>query len=83
MKAAPGGNLHDVGGATLVSSPMNAELADEMRLVVQPIVVGAGKPLFMDVKVRHELALVTAKPLKAGAVLLSYGVPRGTVVSAD
>jgi riboflavin biosynthesis pyrimidine reductase len=45
--------MHAVGGATLVSSLMNAGLVDEIRLVVQPIVLGGGKPLFKDVKERH------------------------------
>ncbi len=32
MKGAPGGDMHAVGGATLVSSLMNAGLVDEIRL---------------------------------------------------
>lgn len=76
LKEAPGGDMHAVGGATIVSSLMNAELVDEIRLVVQPILLGAGKPLFKDVKKRHALTLLTARPLKAGAVSLSYSVAR-------
>lgn len=74
LKEAPGGDMHAVGGATLVSSLMDAGLVDEIRLVVQPIVLGGGKPLFKDVKKRHALTLLTARPLKAGAVSLSYSV---------
>jgi dihydrofolate reductase len=66
--------MHAVGGATLVSSLINAGLVDEIRLVVQPIVLGGGKPLFKDVRERHTLTLLAARPLKAGAVFLSYGV---------
>ena len=81
MKEGPGKDMHAVGGATLVSSLMNAGLVDEIRLVVQPIVLGGGKPLFKDVKERHALTLLEARPLKAGAVWLNYRVPhrrRGT-----
>jgi dihydrofolate reductase len=53
---------------------MNAGLVDEIRLVVQPIILGGGKPLFKDVKERHALTLLTARPLEAGAVSLRYGV---------
>jgi dihydrofolate reductase len=77
LKEAPGGDIHAVGGATLVSSLMNARLVDEIRVVVQPIVLGDGKPLFKDVKGRYALTLITARPLNAGAVFLSYSVPRG------
>ena len=76
LKEAAGGDMHAVGGATLVSSLMNAELVDEIRLVVQPIVLAGGKPLFKDVTERHALTLLTARPLKGGAVSLSYSVPR-------
>ena len=43
----------------------------------QPIILGGGKPLFKDVKERHALTLVNARPLKAGAVMLSYTVAPG------
>lgn len=36
MKQQPGEDMHAVGGATLVSSLMNAGLIDEIRLVVAP-----------------------------------------------
>jgi dihydrofolate reductase len=75
-KEAPGGDMHAVGGASLVSSLMNAGLVDEIRLVVQPILLGCGKPLFKDLNERHALTLLAARPLKAGAVTLSYSVPR-------
>jgi dihydrofolate reductase len=77
LKEGPGGNMHAVGGATLVSGLMNAGLVDEIRLVVQPIVLGGGKPLFKDVNQRHALSLLEVTPLKAGAVSLIYSLPRG------
>ena len=64
--------MHAVGGATLVSSLMNAGLIDELRLVLAPIVLGAGKPLFKDVTERHPLKLADSKPLKTGLVRLTY-----------
>jgi dihydrofolate reductase len=76
LKEGPGGNMHAVGGATLVSGLMNAGLVDEIRLVVQPIVLGGGKPLFKDVNQRHALSLLEVTPLKAGAVSLIYSLPR-------
>jgi dihydrofolate reductase len=77
LKEAQGGDMHALGGATLVSGLMNAGLVDEIRLVVQPLVLGAGKPLFKDVKDRHPLTLVGTSPLKGGAVSLNYKVAHG------
>jgi dihydrofolate reductase len=72
IKQQPGKDMHAVGGATLVCSLMNLGLIDELRLVVQPIVLGKGKALFKDVKDRHALKLLEAKPLKSGMVRLTY-----------
>jgi dihydrofolate reductase len=74
LKESPGQDMHAVGGATLVSSLMNEGLVDEIRLVVQPVVLGSGKPLFKDVKTRHALTLLEGRPLADGAVSLRYSV---------
>ena len=50
LKQQPGKDMHVVGGATLVSSLMNAGLIDELQLMVNPIILGGGKALFKDVK---------------------------------
>jgi dihydrofolate reductase len=72
MKQLPGKDMHAVGGATLVSSLMNQDLIDELRLVVAPVVLGAGKALFKDVRARHALTFREATPLKSGMVRLTY-----------
>ena len=72
MKELPGKAMHAVGGATLVSSLISAGLVDELRLVVRPILLGAGKAMFKDVKERHALRLLEAKPLKSDLVCLTY-----------
>ena len=52
-------------------------------LSVQPIVLGVGKPLFKDVKERHALTLLEARPLRAGAVWLELSrASAGTVMNA-
>jgi dihydrofolate reductase len=72
MKQQPGKDMHAVGGATLVCSLMNQRLIDEFRLIVYPIILGGGKALFKDVKERHALKFLGAKPLKSGLVRLTY-----------
>ncbi len=72
MKQQPGGDMYVVGGATLVSSLINLGLIDELRLMVNPLVLGGGKALFKDVRERHALKLVRTKPLKSGKVSLIY-----------
>ncbi len=72
MKHQPGKDMYVVGGAALVSSLMNLGLIDEIQLRVNPLILGGGKALFKDVKERHMLKLIEAKPLKSGMVGLTY-----------
>jgi dihydrofolate reductase len=72
LKDEPGQDIHIVGGATLVSALLNAGLIDEIGLLVNPIVLGGGKALFKDVKDRHGLKLLAARPLNSGVVKLNY-----------
>jgi dihydrofolate reductase len=72
MKQQPGKDMYAVGGAMLVSSLMNLGLVDEIKLLVNPLILGGGKALFKDVKDRHALKLVQAKPFKSGRVSLTY-----------
>jgi dihydrofolate reductase len=71
LKGTPGKNTYVVGGAGLVASLMDADLIDELRLIVHPVVLGNGKPLFKDVQ-RHSLDFVQAQPGKSGRVILTY-----------
>ena len=50
MKEQQGKNIVAWGGATFVSSLMNNGLVDEVRLIVNPIILSGGKALFKDVK---------------------------------
>jgi dihydrofolate reductase len=68
----PGKDIHVVGGATLVSSLMNLGLIDELKLLVNPLILGGGKALFKDVKERHVLKLVQAKAFKSSKVSMTY-----------
>src|SRR4030095_16713281 len=43
MKRQAGKDIYAVGGATLVSGLMNLGLIDELRLLVNPLVLGGGK----------------------------------------
>jgi dihydrofolate reductase len=59
------------GSASLVHTLMEHDLIDEYRLLVFPIVLGAGSRLFRDQNAPIELQLIAAEPVGA-AVLLQY-----------
>lgn len=74
LKRQAGKDIHAVGGATFISSLINAGLVDELRIVVQPILLGGGKPLFKDVKERHELHFDGYESVGGGLARLTYRV---------
>lgn len=76
LKRQPGKNIHAVGGAALVGSLINRHLVDELRVVVQPILLGSGNAMFGGVVDRHALSLREAKVLGGDMVRLTYGMAR-------
>ncbi len=60
-----------LGSGTIVQQFANLNLIDEYSLVVVPVILGAGKPLFKDVK-NMNLKLLDARAFKNGIVLLRY-----------
>jgi dihydrofolate reductase len=69
-----GGTVYVVGGPGLVATLMNAGLVDELRLIVQPVILGGGLPLFGGVRQRRALQLVAATAGAGGRVDLTYRV---------
>lgn len=72
LKAEPGRNVYVVGGPTLVSSLLNEGLLDELRLIVHPLLLGGGMPLFGKVAGRRALQFVKAEPADKGKIVLYY-----------
>jgi dihydrofolate reductase len=71
LKQQPGREIRIAGSATLVQSLMEADLIDEYRLLVHPIIMGSGKRLFRDGSTTN-LKLVETKMFSSGVVLLRY-----------
>jgi dihydrofolate reductase len=74
LKQKQGKNIYVIGGALLVSSMINLRLVDEIRLMVNPVLLGGGKLLFKDVTERHYLKLVSAEKRDPGKVYLIYSL---------
>lgn len=72
LKQQPGKDIYVVGGANFVSNLLNHGLIDELRLAIQPVVIGGGKALFKDVTGRHGLILKDVKRLASGEVSIIY-----------
>ena len=72
LKSASGDQLVIMGSGTIVSQLTDAHLIDEYQLVVNPIVLGAGRTMFEGIKDKLELKLSNTRAFKNGNVLESY-----------
>jgi dihydrofolate reductase len=65
-----------VAGATLASAFIERGLVDEYRLVVHPVVLGAGRPFFPPLGDRIGLRLFETRTFASGVVYLGYQTVR-------
>ncbi len=62
-----------VGGPELAAHALRAGVVDELRLMLSPVTVGAGKPAF-PADLRMDLELIDERRFGTGAVLVAYRV---------
>lgn len=72
LKQEGNGNMFVFGSGILSQSLMNAHLFDEYRLVIAPVILGKGKPLFTQKLNYQKLKLLEARSLSTGGVILRY-----------
>jgi class 3 adenylate cyclase/dihydrofolate reductase len=72
LKAQPGRELVVYGSPDLVDELLRHDLVDEYRLLIYPVILGAGKHLFRDrIDTRH-LRLIGSRTFPSGVVVLTY-----------
>jgi len=72
IKAKDGPDLIVSGSSTLTSALLEHGLADEMLLLVNPVLLGKGKRLFADGTPPRAFALVSTKVSPTGILVNSY-----------
>jgi dihydrofolate reductase len=72
LRAEAGGDIIAWGGASFLQGLARAGLVDEYRLVINPIALGRGLPLFKDLPAALRLTLVQATTYDDGAALHVY-----------
>ncbi len=75
LKAQPGGDIIAYGGYTFAQALARANLVDEYRLVIRPVALGSGEPMFKDLTVERRLELAEVTPYPDGTVTLIYRRP--------
>jgi dihydrofolate reductase len=76
LKQQPGKGICVMGGGGLARSLFEADLIEEVGVNIQPLLLGAGIPLFLPLSKQIDLELIESKVLKTGSVYLIYRVKR-------
>ncbi len=78
LKEQPGGTIGVGGSPSLVRSLLEAQVLDELTLMVSPVVVGAGQDrLFPEDAAPLSLELVGATATSSGHVIVKYAKSAG------
>ena len=73
LKAAGEGAIGVTGSISVVHALLAADLVDEVRLFVYPVLSSRGRNLVPEGLSLHHLALQESRTFRSGVVLLSYG----------
>ena len=79
LKREPGADLVVVGSGTLVSALVRAGLIDEFFIRVRPIILGGGRPIFVDPGARHPLNLRFCSVFGVVQFAVPFGVVSATL----
>lgn len=72
LRERPGRDLLVMGSAMLVRSLMEADLVDELDLMIEPVVLGGGKRIFPPDGRMRRFALVSATKAETGVLICRY-----------
>jgi dihydrofolate reductase len=72
LKGQDGGELQVHGSPGLVQTLLRADLVDELRLVIAPVVLGEGKRLFGEGAVPRSWRLTASSTTPTGVLLCTY-----------
>jgi dihydrofolate reductase len=72
LKAAEGRDIMILNSASIIRALLDADLVDEMRLILVPVVLGGGLRIFPDGLPRSEWELASSAGLPGGTLGLQY-----------
>jgi dihydrofolate reductase len=77
LKQSGDDSLHVFGSTQLVHALFADDLVDELRLMIDPILLGGGKRLFHSDNAHTRLRLIDSQPTTTGAILATYRTGNG------
>ncbi|HEY9287808.1 MAG TPA: dihydrofolate reductase family protein [Candidatus Dormibacteraeota bacterium] len=74
LKQQPGKDLLVLASSVLTTSLIDAGVLDELRIIVNPVILGGGRALFHGEQARIRVKLTSSRQFRSGNVLLTYAV---------
>lgn len=72
LKQQDGNDLRVIGSAQLVQTLIGHDLVDELRLMIDPVLLGGGKRAFPEDGTLRSLRLIGSRVTTTGAILATY-----------
>jgi dihydrofolate reductase len=72
LRQKRGKDLILLGSADLASTLIKFNLIDEVRIMVNPVILGRGRPLFTGIQNKYGLTLLETRHFDSGNMLLVY-----------
>ena len=76
LRERDGRDLQVMGSTSLARQLTDADLVDEYRLMIEPILLGGGKRIFAESGAARPLELVSVQEAKTGVLICTYRVVR-------
>ena len=74
LRGEAGKDICLMGGGEFAKTLFEADLIDELGFNIHPVLLGAGIPLYHEMKRQINLELINCRPLKNGCVVVTYRV---------
>jgi dihydrofolate reductase len=72
LKEKPGNGIAILGSGTIISQLAPTGLIDEYQVMVNPIILGAGRTMFAGVREQLNLRLTKTRHFKSGKIYIGY-----------
>ena len=79
LKQQQGSDILVFGGASFVSSLIQGGFIDEFHLLINPVVLGKGLPIFNRLPTRKSMILAETRTYGCGVTLMKYNQVREQV----
>lgn len=74
IKSSSGKDMVLLGSGSILTQFAEQDLIDEYQIMVDPVVIGDGTPIFKSIRKNLNLQLTSTRTFKSGVVLLSYTI---------